>query len=48
MQEHEQNETEEPEDLEPSEADEDQVVGGATSEFVIVKVVDKPSPGPLR
>ena len=48
MNEHEQQESEEPEDLEPSAEDAEQVVGGdgrvTTQPFTITKVVDKSSP----
>jgi type VI protein secretion system component Hcp len=45
MNEHEQNETDEPEDLEPSAEDEEQVTGGATvSDFHFTKPIDKSTP----
>jgi len=46
MQEHEQREADEPDDLEPSAEDAEQVVGGAVSmhDIPVVKVVDKSSP----
>jgi len=46
MQEHEQQETDEPDDLEPSAEDAEQVVGGAVSthDIPVVKVFDKSSP----
>jgi type VI protein secretion system component Hcp len=45
MQEHEQRETEEPEDLEPEAKDEEQVTGGATvGDFHFTKPIDKPTP----
>jgi type VI protein secretion system component Hcp len=46
MSEHEQHETEEIDDLEPTAEDTEQVTGGAVKfgEIVITKPIDKPSP----